>query len=186
MRCFIAVDIGDDVAVNIGGLQDEIRGVLGEKVRGVKWVDPGLIHLTLKFLGEVGDDEIVEVCRIAGEVASEFERFSVEVKKVGSFGRPPRVVWIGTEENDTLGQLQRSLDTQLAEMGFEADEKKFIAHLTLCRVKNPMDGKHLKRIISGFDDYSAGKIDVKAICVYKSELTNTGPEYTLLSRNELA
>ena len=185
MRTFIAIDIGEKVAASIGGLQDEIRGLFGEKRRGVKWVDPGLIHLTLKFLGEVDDDQIVEVCKVVGDVTAGFGYFDVEVEKVGSFGRPPRVIWIGTEESEQLCKLQADLDAGLAEIGFAPDEKKFVPHLTLCRVKDFAAGRRLGRIIGGYDAFSAGKIHVKSVCVYKSELTKTGPEYTLLANYNL-
>ncbi|MBW8014567.1 MAG: RNA 2',3'-cyclic phosphodiesterase [Planctomycetes bacterium] len=181
MRTFIAIDIGETVAANIGGLQDELRGFFGQGRRGVKWVDPGLIHLTLKFLGEVDDDQIVEVCKVVEDVTTGFGEFCVEVEKVGSFGRPPRVIWIGTQESEALCRLWAGLDARLAEIGFAPDEKMFVPHLTLCRVKDFAAGRRFGRIIGGFDDFSAGKIDVKSVCVYKSELTKTGPEYTLLS-----
>ena len=90
-----------------------------------------------------------------------------------------------TQESDVLSRLQAGIDGRLAEIGFEADEKRFVPHLTLCRVKDFAVGKQLKRIIPAFEGFSAGKIQVKSICVYKSELTKTGPEYTLLSRNDL-
>jgi 2'-5' RNA ligase len=186
MRTFIAIDIGEEVAANIGGLQNEICGYLDPKQDGIKWVDPELIHLTLKFLGEVDDDQIAKICTVAERVAAGFDRFSVEVEKVSSFGRPPRVLWIGMKEGDLMCRLQADIDARLAQMGFEIDEKKFVPHLTLCRVKDFGVGKELKRIIPGFKGFSAGKINVKSISVYKSELTKTGPQYTLLSNYELA
>lgn len=186
MRTFIAIDIGQKVAANIGGLQGDLRGFYGEKRRGVKWVDPDLIHLTLKFLGEVDDDQIVEVCKVVEDVTAGFGYFDVEVEKVGSFGRPPRVIWIGMRESEGLSRLWADLDGRLAEIGFDADEKRFVPHLTLCRVKDFAAGRRLGRIIDGYDDFSAGKIHVESVCVYKSELTKTGPEYTQLARYNLA
>lgn len=186
MRTFIAIDIGEVVAANLARLQGEIRELLGSGQLGIKWADPELIHLTLKFLGDVSEDQIPEISRITAQVAAEFRGFSLEVINVCSFGSPPAVVWAGIEESEFLCRLQLDLDNRLAGIGFELDEKRFVPHLTLCRVKNPAAGKRLKPFIEGFKDYSAGKNDVKSICVYKSELTNTGPQYTLLSRNELA
>jgi 2'-5' RNA ligase len=186
MRTFIAIDIGKTVAANIGGLQEELRGFLGPRQEGVKWVDPECIHLTLKFLGDVEEGEIAGITEVVAQIVDNFKIFSIEVKKVSSFGRPPRVIWIGVNVSDILCRLQSRLDSRLIKIGFEADEKKFVPHLTLCRVKDFAVGKQLKQIIRGFEGFSAGKIQVKSVCVYKSELTKTGPEYTLLSRNELA
>ena len=186
MRTFIAIEIGDKVAANIGSLQGEISDCLVGKNPGIKWVDPNLIHLTLKFLGDVEEDQIEDINEIAAQIAENFNKFTIEVKKVSSFGRPPRVVWLGINVSDILGRLQSRVDSRLTKAGFEPDEKKFVGHLTICRVKDFAVGKQIKRIIKAYEGFSAGKIQVKSICVYKSELTKAGPEYTLLSRNELA
>jgi 2'-5' RNA ligase len=186
MRTFIAIDIGKTVAGNIGGLQDELRDYLDPEQEGIKWVDPEGIHLTLKFLGDVEEGEIAGISEVVAQTVENFKKFTIQVKKVSSFGRPPRVIWIGVNVSDILCRLQSRLDTRFAKIGFEADEKKFVPHLTLCRVKDFAVGKQLKKIIRGFEGFSAGKIQVKSLCVYKSELTKTGPEYTLISRNDLA
>ena len=102
MRCFIAVDIDGGVRSGIADLQDELRRTADLKKSEVKWVDPGNIHLTLKFLGEVRDREISDVCRIVGEVAEKHKRFSVEIENVGTFGRPVRVVWAGVNDAGDL------------------------------------------------------------------------------------
>ncbi len=88
MRCFIAVDINEDIRGRVGELGNILRGDLGSEDGGIKWVDPERMHLTLKFLGEVKDSDLMEVCRIVESVAVEYNSFSVEVCKVGVFGRP--------------------------------------------------------------------------------------------------
>jgi 2'-5' RNA ligase len=185
MRCFIAVDIDDRVRDRIGELGDQLRGDLGDEGEGIKWVDPGRMHLTLKFLGEVKDSELMEVCRIVESVAVEYNGFSIEVCKVGVFGRPAKVVWVGVDENSVFEDMQSCLEERFGEAGWKVDNKKFVAHLTMCRVRSFELGKRLERLIGGYADFKAGSCDINSICVYESDLTKTGPVYRLMKEYTL-
>jgi len=184
MRCFVAIDIGQDVKAGLKSLAGRIRRC-GLAEPAVKWVRPEQIHLTLKFLGEINDKDVVEVCRIVGEVASTGEKFSFTVRGLGIFGSPARVLWAGIEKNEYLLSLQKELNSKLAEVGFSADRRGFSAHLTLCRIKNASAGRDMARIAGEYGDLELGSTMVDSICVYKSELTKQGPDYTLLSRGQL-
>ena len=69
MRCFIAIDIDEQIRKALANLQDELRGKTDIKKSDAKWVNPENIHLTLKFLGEIKDNQIMDVCNITGDVA---------------------------------------------------------------------------------------------------------------------
>jgi 2'-5' RNA ligase len=86
----------------------------------VKWVNPDVMHMTLKFLGEIKDAQVVDVCNITKEVASQHKNFELEVETVGYFGgRSARVLWIGTGQNcENLLQLQSGLEQELASAGW--------------------------------------------------------------------
>jgi len=185
MRCFIAIDIDEGIRNQIDRLQHELQQKTGLTRPDVKWVDPALIHLTLKFLGEVRDAEITKVCTIVAGVAGTHKGFSVNVSKVGSFGSTARVLWVGIDRNDALLALQKELDEQLSAAGWGGDKKQFAGHLTLCRIKKPRAGRILKEFIKDYSDLSLGLLPVNSICVYKSELTSSGPVYTVVSRNML-
>ena len=182
MRCFIAVDIDEGVLDRIGELGDKLRGGLDIETGGIKWVEPQRMHLTLKFLGEVKDSDLMEVCRIVESVAVEYSDFSIDVCKVGVFGRPARVVWVGIAENRALEDMQSCLEERFGQAGWKADNKKFVGHLTVCRVKNIKLGKRLDRLVGEHEDFKAGSCDINSICVYESELTKTGPVYRLMKK----
>jgi len=185
MRCFIAIDIDEGIRNQIDRLQRELSEKTGLTRPDVKWVDSALIHLTLKFLGEVRDAEITEVCKIAAGVAANHKGFSIDVAGVGSFGSTARVLWVGIDRNDVLLTLQKDLDEQLSAAGWGGDKKQFTGHLTLCRIKKPQAGRILKEFIKGYSDLSLGSLSVDSICVYKSELTSSGPIYTVVARSSL-
>lgn len=185
MRCFIAIEIDEDIRGQIGRFEDELRRKTGLDKPKVKWVEPCNIHLTLKFLGEVRDQAINGVCGLVERVASEHEGFEVDVGGLGVFGQPARVLWVGTAESEGLENIQKDIETVFSQEGFGSDNKKFSGHLTLCRIKNPGAGRKLEAIVGDYSDLRFGGMKADSICVFKSELTSAGPVYTLISRSML-
>ena len=70
MRCFIAIDIDEQVRKGLRHLQEELQSKVDIKKSDAKWVNPEAMHLTLKFLGEIRDEQAVDVCQITRDVAS--------------------------------------------------------------------------------------------------------------------
>ncbi|MGD8499665.1 MAG: RNA 2',3'-cyclic phosphodiesterase [Phycisphaerales bacterium] len=187
MRCFIAIDIDEQIRKSLSNLQDELRGKAGFKKSDVKWVRPEAIHLTLKFLGEIRDEQVVDVCNITKDVASRHESFELDVKSVGRFGgRSARVLWVGAGQDcDNLLQLQKDLEEQLALAGWPREGRKFSAHLTLCRIRNSRAGVKLAQMIREYEDFELGTMLVDSVSVYQSQLTPKGPIYTVLGNYKL-
>ncbi len=186
MRCFIAVDIDEQIAAAVGRVQDDLREKSRLKKSDAKWVDPSLMHITLKFLGEVGDRDIMQICQIITEAAAGCQSFTMNIEKVGTFGAPARVVWAGASDDKPLIELQNDLDGRLAAIGFAADNRKFSVHLTLCRIKNRHAASALTKLVAGITDTNFGPLYIDSLCLYKSDLTDQGPEYTLMHRVSLS
>jgi 2'-5' RNA ligase len=187
MRCFIAIDIDEQIRKDLGGLQDELKGKADVRKGDVKWVNPDVMHLTLKFLGEIRDEQSVEVCNITRDVAGRHRSFDVDVKTVGSFGgRSARVLWIGAGQNcQELLQLQEDLERQLESAGWPREGRKFSAHLTLCRIRNAKAGIKLAQMVRQYENFDLGTMSADSVSVYQSELTPKGPIYTSLGNYAL-
>jgi len=187
MRVFIAIDIDEQIRKGLSRLQNEMRSKVDVRKNDVKWVNPDVMHLTLKFLGEIKDDQAVDACNITKEVASRHESFELEVETVGYFGgRSARVLWVGTGQNcENLLQLQSDLEQELASAGWPAETRKFSGHLTLCRVRNSKAGVKLAQMTEGYKDFKLGTVWVESVSVYQSQLTPKGPVYTVLGNYKL-
>jgi len=188
MRVFIAIDIDEVIKQDLANLQSELQGKVDIKRGDVKWVNPNNIHLTLKFLGETKDAQVVEVCNIAEDVASRHKKFDIGVETVGHFGgKSARVLWVGAGHDcDELLALQQDLEEKLAEAGWPKENRKYSAHLTLCRVRNSKAGFKLAQLTASYEDFKLGTISAEAIMAYQSELTPSGPNYTVLGNYGLA
>jgi 2'-5' RNA ligase len=188
MRVFIAIDIDKQIRAGLSRLQQQLQNKANVKKSDVKWVEPNNIHLTLKFLGEIKDEQAVDVCNIVKEVAGIHQSFELSVESVGCFGgRSARVLWVGLGEgSNNLLQLQKDLDEQLALADWPPESREFTGHLTLCRVKNPKAGIKLAELIQGYKDFKLGTTFAESVRVYQSQLTPNGPIYTVLGEYKLS
>jgi len=148
MRVFIAVDVGEGIRAALRDLQEKLQSGVDIKRSDVKWVDPEKMHLTLKFLGEIKDAKVVEVCNIVKNAAGGHKRFELDIESVGYFGgRSARVLWVGTGlGSDNLCRLAKELEQQLALAGWPEETREFSGHLTLCRIRKPAAGMRLAQM----------------------------------------
>lgn len=185
-RAFIAIDVDDAVSEHAGELRERLR----QAGANVKWVERNRFHLTLKFLGDITDQEIAWVCSRVGGVAKATPAFQLGFRGAGAFPKPetPRTVWLGVDEGaDSLIRLQDDLEKQLEEGRFPRETRRFHPHLTLGRVKG--SGPEVQRLvdlIAKYERFDAGGSPVAELVVYASELRRTGPDYTVLSRSPLS
>ena len=181
MRVFIAVELTESIKGKIAGLQEGLKGTPDK----IKWVDPSLNHLTLKFLGEIKEEGLKKVLWVSREVAAGFSFFRIKIKGTGVFpdSPSPRVVWVGVEEGgNKLKALVNQLEKELVRQGFAEEKREWIPHLTLGRVKVLKEKGKLRDIVLSHKGIEAGEMEVKSIGVIESRLTPEGPIYTLLER----
>ena len=181
-RVFIALDLSDDVRA---ALRRELRR-LGSALPGVRGEDPANLHLTLAFLGELDDDALVATITLADEVASQTATFHLALGGLGFFGPPtaPRVIWAGVAgETRSLFALQRRLADTLAERGFPREQRPYSPHLTLARLKRPLDEGAYQRLRAVLDapTRQRARWQVDDLRVMRSERTPEGSRYTALS-----
>ncbi|MFH1317126.1 MAG: RNA 2',3'-cyclic phosphodiesterase [Candidatus Woesearchaeota archaeon] len=170
MRCFVAVNLPNDIKEQLG---DIVKGLREEKGK-INWVKPQNMHITLKFLGEL--DEIkAEFVKNKLETVK-FSKFDLTLDKLGVFPSESfiNVLWVGVKEKDELFDLHKMVDFSLSKM-FSV-EKNFLGHITLGRVKFLNDKKgfieKLKKI-----KIDGKSFPVEKFTLMKSELTSDGPIY---------
>ncbi len=187
MRCFIAIEIPEDIRAGLADLQKELAGKVDVHQGDVKWVEPESMHLTLKFLGEIPDNQIVAVCNITKEVTGRYQGFDLAIREAGSFGgRSARVLWVGAGlECPELLEVQQDLEDELADAGWPKEGRQFSGHLTLCRIRNSKAGEKLGKLIEQYKDYDLGMVHAGSITVFESQLTPQGPLYTPLGNYKL-
>ncbi|PYV28729.1 MAG: RNA 2',3'-cyclic phosphodiesterase [Acidobacteria bacterium] len=187
MRCFIAIDLSEDIKAEIGRQQAAIRAALAQapsRDREINWTRPEGIHLTLKFLGETDRvDQVIEALQGIGP----FEKFFVEVKGFGFFpdARRPRVLWTGIEAPPALAELAGQVETALERLGFAPEHRGFKPHLTLARFQSRRPETRLRQlpyIMRHQNQLSLGRFEVSEFFLFESKLSPRGAEYRKVAR----
>lgn len=187
IRSFIAIPLAEEVSVAAGRL---IRR-LAHDGDGIKWVPPDNLHLTLKFLGDVDNTEVPDVCRVIRRVCDHIAPFELCFQGTGGFPNldRPRVLYVGINDSSgRLVQLVNQLDVELADLRFKRESRDYTPHLTLGRVNRRSRHAPPEVIarIEGEQSVDLGTMQADAVHLVASFLDKQGPSYQTMDRVPLA
>lgn len=176
MRLFTALDFPEDVRERLAGL--------GGGVPGARWTEPENLHLTLRFIGEVPDDQAADIAAALSAVQA--PAFDLVLDGVGVFGsgRNARILWAGVERSEALSHLQAKVESALVRAGVPAEERKFSPHVTLARLKDAPQ-ERIGRFLSDRGLFRAGPMRMEHFTLYRSHLGRTGPVYEAIGEYPL-
>jgi 2'-5' RNA ligase len=174
MRLFIAVEIGDEAKRKIAESMEKLKG-MGFRAR---FVEPDKLHITLKFLGDVREEQVKKLCEDADDVVKKHSRFSFTLDGVGYFGKRNdiRVVWIGVKDGQPLQNLMKEMQERLSYI--RRDEHKPVPHLTIARVRCARENADLADELDKMRNVKFGEVHVKEVKIKSSVLTPKGPVYS--------
>jgi 2'-5' RNA ligase len=182
VRCFIAICIPDVIKDGLTKLQKVLRFPEIPEAQ-ISWARPEGIHLTLKFLGEVGEDGAARVGAVVGKAMQGISSFSVHVRGVSCFpsASSPRVLWAGVEEpSGKLKELQQCVDHATERLDFPSENRKFTPHLTLARIRSLRRSEELIRRMNENRGIELGPFEVREVQLIQSILRPEGAEYQTL------
>lgn len=185
IRSFIAIDLSEEIRKGLEDIQRELK----QCGAGVRWVKPGSIHLTLKFLGNIQAAQVEKIARAVAQKIRDHPPITLHPSGLGAFPslRKPRVLWIGMEgEVQRLKGIQARVEDALEPLGFVREKRGFRPHLTIGRVKDRHRFQFLVEAMATLDVPLFNSFDADEIILYKSDLRPTGAIYTKLHRMPLA
>lgn len=178
MRCFVGLPLSDAYQRGL----EELTGILRRGLCSrVAWTRPGNWHLTLAFLGEVGEGRLGELRQALEGVR--FAAFELQAGGAGFFpdARRPGVLWLGLLRGAAeSAALARDVARVLEPLGFAPDSRPFAAHLTLGRVKErrPDDWAAVAREM---EKRPWPPVAVDRFVFWRSVLGDRGPRYQTLA-----
>lgn len=187
IRSFIAIPLEPSVQKAVAGL---VRRLAGE-ADGIKWVPSDNLHLTLKFLGDVDNVQVPEVCQVLRDCCRGIAPFPVHFRGAGAFPNAsrPRVLWAGVVEGgQSLAELVGRMEQRFADLGFKPEPRDYQPHLTLGRTRggSRRAGPEVTQRIEQNADYEVGAMVATEVCLYASFLDKQGPTYNIMDTVELA
>jgi 2'-5' RNA ligase len=175
IRTFLAIELPNDIRAALGQVNRELAAQMPG--RAVRWVAPDRMHLTVRFLGDTATSKLPAISGGLDQVTSKLNSFVLRLDKLGCFPnrKRPRVIWVGLHGDTTsLRSLHKGIESLLAPIGWEPENRPFRPHLTLGRVR---DSRKL-RGIEWQATVPKSQFAVTAVHLIESQLLPTGPIYT--------
>jgi 2'-5' RNA ligase len=169
-RLFVAIDLPEPVA--------RLLHEMNPHMRGVRWLPPEQIHLTLSFLGSVGpiaEETLIEKLRVI-----EFGAFFLPIMGIGTFPAKgnPNVIWAGVGNGHPhLFQLHKRVQEAALAAGLEPDLRAFHPHITIGRCKD-VSAESVRAFLKAHASFDAGMIRVESFSLYSSIPGPLGSAYT--------
>lgn len=172
-RIFVAIPVHDKVRAAISALPRHGTPLW-------RWVAKHQYHITLKFLGEISETDVAEVRSAVEEAAARHRRgIHLIAKDIGAFPNVSRarIVWVGVGgEVNVLRSVQADIEEQLADRGFNRDERPFVPHITIARSRSHHP---LPPSLQAYAEHDFGRWRADIIEIVESQLTASGPRYII-------
>lgn len=186
-RVFVAVSLPTDIKQHIAALQKALRKT------GIRasWTGPETMHLTLRFVGDVTDEQLTALREGLGRSLAECGAARLRVQGAGAFPnmRRPNVVWAGLEVTEgDLRALRAAVDNELRGLGLPEDNKPFRPHITIGRIRPGRDTMAREAFAAAMGEageFNAGEFEATHVSLFASELRSSGAVHTLLQAYEL-
>ncbi len=175
-RMFVALELPEEIRSRMMGSISAAR----EKIRGIGWVRPEGLHLTLRFLGDTDRLQEERMKMEMKSMASGFGPMRISYEGVGSFGRGQTmsVVWVGVRDlSGRLQMLADSAEEAAVACGFPREARKFNPHITLGRVRDPLSlppWEEIRKLIG----WEGTEVVHESFFLYSSVLSPGGSIYT--------
>ena len=180
MRTFVAIELDEHCRRDLATAIEQME----HAVEGVKWVDPESAHLTIKFIGQLDENDVPAAVAVLQEAASQARPFTIRVRGISAFPSEsnPRVIHAPVEEPEgILATLAQHIDERLnEELEIKRENRDFKPHVTLGRVRKGESCPSVDELAREAGESNFGECQVEEVVLMKSDLTPRGAVYTAL------
>lgn len=182
IRAFLAIEPPEEVLQAVDLLQEKLK----KEIKGkISWTKSQGNHITLKFFGNIDQDDVKNICAIVEKQVALVPSLSLAIEKLGVFpdARRPRILWLGTTGDvEKLTALQIRMESDFEGIGFPRENRPFRVHLTLGRIKIPQETTGISESLNKYSDYTIGEFACKELVLFQSKLIPQGAVYTKLRK----
>lgn len=178
MRCFLGIGLPP-------APQEILEDTLSRLRRTdapVRWVRPENLHITLKFLGELGDEHVENLKARLDKIDTPVLELALD--GLGTFPPrgTPRVIWAGVR--DLTGNLKRlagELSRAAVRVGVPAEDRPYHAHITFGRMQGNTGRDALRSALEECSpQVQCPPFTAEYFTLYQSTLTADGSVYRRL------
>jgi 2'-5' RNA ligase len=174
-RIFLAIDIPQSH-------REHLQLVHPPQAAGLRPVREGQLHLTLHFLGDLSQPQLLRLLDAAKGVV--FETFHLTVAGVGRFPQRGRasVLWAGIRPSSGLIELHAAVGRVLSQLGIPVESRPYAPHVTLARLTPQASPRLTEDFLATHAGLSLPEMSVTSFVVYESQKTDCGSAHVPLLR----
>ena len=160
-----------------------LLGAMGG-ISGARWQKDDQLHLTLRFVGELDRHRAGDVHAALGGI--HHAAFEIALNGIGAFDRrgQAEAVWAGVTPHEPVKALHKKVDAALVRVGIEPEQRAYLPHITLARLKRSSGP------VGNLLEESGGLVSVPfavdSFALFESTLTPEGAVYSIVERYKLA
>ncbi|HEV2336210.1 MAG TPA: RNA 2',3'-cyclic phosphodiesterase [Stellaceae bacterium] len=167
LRLFVGIEFPPELKLRLTLLETTLPGA--------RWIDPGNLHLTLRFIGEITEDVASDVDAALARLKA--RRFELQLAGTGVFGgNRPNTLWVGVERHPDLVALHDKIEQALIRIGLAPEPRRFAPHVTLARLRDPSLGG-LAQFLAAHALFRAAPLRVEHFSLIASFPTKAGSVY---------
>ncbi len=172
IRLFVGLELPDRV-------KDAIQALRGG-LPAARWIEPADMHVTLRFIGEVAEDQADDLHQALCTVTS--PPFEMTLAGIDCFHsrRRVRAVWTGAQAGAQLEGLQARAESALVRAGLKPEGRKFTPHVTVARLgKTPL--AKVRPFLEMNAAFRAPAFAVDNFQLFRSYLGHGGAHYEVIA-----
>ena len=178
MRIFIGIKMPEEIVAAISQKLKPLKKLSTH----IRWVKTDNIHLSIKFIGEVSPNKCSEICHTLTTTPLNIKPFKTNITGWGKFGRQGQlnIFWAGMEYSPSLEKLYSQVEDLTAGLSIERESRNYTPHITLGRNKTLFNLKQVVSFIDKYADQTISPLAINKFQVFQSELSSSGPTYTIM------
>jgi 2'-5' RNA ligase len=167
LRLFVGIEFPPELKLRLSLLETALPGA--------RWIDPGNLHLTLRFIGEITEDLAADVDEALAQLKA--RRFTLQLAGTGVFGgNRPHTLWVGVERDPDLILLHDRIELALIRIGLAPEPRRFAPHVTMARLRDPVLDM-LGHFLAAHARFRADPLPVEHFSLVASFPTKAGSVY---------
>ena len=176
MRLFTGIAVPPDVLATLEHVLRDLR-----PLAPLNWSPPENLHITTKFIGQWPEPRLPELEQALGKVDAPLE-FPIAISRFGYVPNPhhPKLFFAGVQAGAALTDLAHRIEDAIEPIGVPRDERPYLPHLTLARIKNE-NIRTLRERIAQMTNFDFGTFSVSGFHLYLSKPSGHGSVYSRLA-----
>lgn len=185
MRCFAGIELSE---LAIAAIAHTFR-LPRPNEAGLSWVQPGALHITIWFFGDVEESALARLHLAMAQPLSLLPAFSLKLADIGQFPPrgQPRVLWVGVDDRaNGCAACIAAVAGPLQGLGYSLDTRPYNPHITVARSRDEHGSRVLLRARKDTAVIAPVEWHVREVVIFRSDLHPTGSRYTSIARIPLA